>query len=336
MLTDIEELRAAWGALASQRSEKGFLTIALGHSGGRFRGGISYPEEAEMLLVGFDVETPPAKKDMPEGKGFIVHIETKEVLAGYNFWICLSRQSGASLDLFSQMAIDIVASLTAVEKKSELWLLNVMLGRISAWQDFMRRPLVHSLTAEEELGLFGELLVLECALLEGKSASDVVQAWVGPSGGLQDFQTEKIGLEVKSTQSAHGFPVQIGSLEQLNPFSGRAVLLAALRLCEQSTGRTLPELVDEVRLLLSKVPSSLAHFERTLLFSGYTDSEIDQFQRRRVLVESRVFEIDDKFPCLTRSNTRPEIRSASYEIDVDLVPAQALPLPVALSHYGVF
>lgn len=336
MLTDIAELHSAWGALASQTSEKGFLSIALGNLEARFRGGVDYPEGAEMLLVGFNGEILPSQENLPAGNGFSVYVVTEQLLPNYKFWVCICRQPGASLDLFARMAVDIVDAVYLSTYRSESWLLSLMLSRIRAWQEFMRRPIVKSLSEEEELGLFGELAVLEAALCEVALAADVVPAWVGPSGGLQDFQTERVSLEVKSTKSRNGFPVHVGSLNQLSVSPDRIALLAALRFGEQPSGRTLPDIVNAIRSLLGNFPKSRDHFEQTLLFSGYADSQQDQYLRRLEMLETRVFEINAEFPHLSQNNTRQEIRSASYVIDVDLVSSPFLALPDAFVRYGVF
>ena len=70
MLTDTDELEAAWRALAGQTADKGWLTVALGHSSPRFRGGIVFPEGGETLLVGFNIASELRKTDLPEGDRF--------------------------------------------------------------------------------------------------------------------------------------------------------------------------------------------------------------------------------------------------------------------------
>lgn len=333
MLTDTEELEAAWNALAGQKPEHGILSVALGHSGPRFRGGVKFPEASEVLLVGFDVETAPPKAQLPEGFGFRVEVTKESPVPGFKTGICLVREG--SLALFVQMAADVVAAVSGSTPQSEAWLLSLMLARIRAWQDFMRRPKSDRLSLEEEIGLFGELSFLRSSLAAGAVANLLVQAWVGPRGGLQDFQTDTVGIEVKSTTSANGFPSQISSLEQLDSLAGRAILLAAMRLCEQQSGETLPELVVDLRDKVAHLPSILTSLDRALLLAGYEPQAEALYTRRLALIEMRILEVDNAFPCLVRSSVPPAIRSATYEIDLELVNGATVSHAEALARFGV-
>lgn len=335
MLTDTDELETAWEALGAQRTEAGFLTIGLGNSSARFRGGVHYPEGSETLLVGFNILKPPGKTDLPEGAGFRVHIAKETFAPGFTCWVCLSREAAEGRDLFVQMAADILASLSNSATKSDSWLLNLMLARIRAWQDFMQRPRPDVLPLEKEIGLFGELIVLERALEKSTNKMTPIHSWVGPYGGVQDFQTDTNGLEVKSTTSVNGFPARISSLEQLDWGGSRALFLAAIRLCLQDTGRSLPSLIDALQVSLTKHPKLLAHFVRSILLTGYRDDMREKYTRKFQFVEARVFEIDEHFPTISRSETRPEIRAAKYEIDIDLITSSAISFDEGLARSGV-
>lgn len=335
MLTDTEELEAAWNALAGQKPEHGILSVALGHSAPRFRGGILFPDASEALLVGFDVETVPSKAQLPEGFGFRVEVIKESPVPGFKVGLCLVRHAEGSRGLFVQMAADVVAALSGSTSQSEVWLLSLMLARIRAWQDFMRKPKSDRLSQEEEVGLFGELSFLRSSLAAGAIANLLVHAWVGPRGGLQDFQTDTVGIEIKTTTSANGFPAQISSLEQLDGLAGRAILLGAMRLCEQKSGETLPELIVDLRNKISHLPGTLSSLDRALLLAGYEPKAEALYTRRLALIEMRILEVDDAFPCLVRSSVSPAIRSATYEIDLDLVDGATVPHREALSRCGV-
>lgn len=335
MLTDTNELETAWRALAGQTADKGWLTVALGRSSPRFRGGIVFPEGGETLLVGFNVGSELRKVDLPEGTGFRVEISKDSFSAGFSTWLCLTRQSGAGRDLFVQMAADIVSALSRAATQSDPWLLSLMLARIRAWQDFMRKPRTDLLRPEEELGLFGELSFMREAIVAGAAAANVVHAWTGPSRSLQDFQTDMIGVEVKATLSVNSFSAHISSLEQLDGMRERAVLLAAIRFTLHDEGQTLPELIGSVRQLATDggVVSTL---NRTLMLSGFVDEASELYKRRFTATNIRLFEVNETFPALIRSRTSPEIRAAEYEIDLDLVACVPLTLGVAMQQYGAF
>lgn len=336
VLTDTEELELAWSALSGQKRDDGWVTVALGAATARFRAGIVYPGGEETLLIGFNSDVVPKKADLPEGAGFRVEVSSEAFAPAFGRWLCLTRQSGAGHDLFVQMAADVVAAVSTAGERSETSLLGLTLTRIRAWQDFMRRPRSGLLPPEEETGLAGELTVL-CQLIEGgASPSGVVSAWNGPAGGLQDFQTDTLGLEIKTTLSVAGFPAKISSLEQLDELAGRPVLLGAVRLCLQEDGLALPGLVDRARGLVGADGRALAMLERAFLLAGYLDEVAVHYVRRFHCVEIRVFDVDEAFPRLVRSAVRPEIRAATYDIDIDLVTAVPLTLGDAMVRAGAF
>lgn len=334
--TDIEELRTAWAALGSSPGADGWTSIVLS-AGARFRAGAAWPGGHETLLVGFTGVTVPPKSALPEGRGFTVRAAPQPAGQGHDVWLAITRQTGGADDLFSRMAADVVESVAAQSGKGEAWLLTLTLARIRAWQEFMRRPRTGVLAPEAELGLAGELITLE-GILDGLADPAVaLESWVGPDGGLQDFQTSVHGLEVKTTLAAGGFPARISSLEQLDDAQGRAILLAGVRLCIQSDGRTLDRIVADLRQRLSSAPGTGSGlFDMRLLQAGYFDGAAADYVRPFALVDIRVFEMDETFPRLARSAVRPEIRGAEYEIDLDLAPGAPLTLAEALLRHGVY
>lgn len=151
-----------------------------------------------------------------------------------------------------------------------------------------------------------------------------MEYWKGPANGLRDFMTETVDLEVKSTVSANGFPARISSLEQLDDVSGRTVCLAAFRFSVQDSGTSLPALIETVRTEIGDY--GRAAFERNLLLAGYEEAYAAEYVRSFVPVDERVFMMAEGFPRLSRSGTPLAIRSAKYELDLDLVDATTIEL----------
>lgn len=89
--------------------------------------------------------------------------------------------------MFAEMVCDVVGTMDAVAGAGEESALRAMLSRIRAWQEFMRRT-PRGLSPEAEVGLAGELAFLDLLLDAGMSASLVVESWLGPTGGIHDFE----------------------------------------------------------------------------------------------------------------------------------------------------
>lgn len=62
------------------------------------------------------------------------------------------------------------------------------------------------LSAEEQKGLIGELLVLERYLIPLFGPADATSAWVGPTGSPKDFECGRTAIEAKARRGAAPFP----------------------------------------------------------------------------------------------------------------------------------
>lgn len=150
------------------------------------------------------------------------------------------------------------------------------------------------LSREAEVGLFGELTVLE-ALVDGDGAG-AASAWRGWLHEEHDFGFPSVDLEVKTTTSEQRVHT-IHGLGQLTPTLGRDLLLLSVQVTSGgAAGRTLAELVDAIRRAVGTAIDS------ALTRAGW-DKETADLYRERWVVRTRaaVFAIDDAFPALTRA-----------------------------------
>src|ERR1700722_7029758 len=110
--TEHDDLLAARRALGgSPGGPEGWSTIPLALTGPRrLRAGRHFPGNEEALLAGFTaVHVPPAAQ-LPQGQGFLVS-QVDLVVEGANMlWLALSRRTGGSLDMFTMMALDVIAT----------------------------------------------------------------------------------------------------------------------------------------------------------------------------------------------------------------------------------
>lgn len=319
LLNEHEELLSAWRSLSGGEPSNGWRTISIGER--RCRAGVRFPDGGEALLVGFNI-APTGASDLPQGRGFSVTRVGEASSGAYEIWLGVVRKPTASLEMFTLMAADILAVVDTGSKADEVRAYYQFLSRIRSWQQFMERPRDRRLSDEEELGLFGELTVVQRMLHAGRSPREVLDYWKGPANGLRDFMGETQDIEVKATVSPNGFPARISSLEQLDDVSGRTIFLAALRFSVQDGGCTLPALVQNVRESIGD--EGRVAFERNLLLAGYEDAYEAEYVRGFVAVDERVFMIDEDFPRLSRSAAPLAVRAAKYELDLDLVDATTI------------
>jgi hypothetical protein len=185
-----------------------------------------------------------------------------------------------------------------------------------------------SLSLEQQLGLFGELLTLQgLGAAQGVAALD---RWRGPQGEEHDFALDQVDFEVKTTRSERR-EHQISGVNQLEATAGRDLYVLSIQLTDATTpsGNTLPELVSELRNQFS-ARSDL--FDGLLMRSNYRNADADLYRARWMLRSNPVFfRIDDQFPAITQTRlnlvvpSAQRIRDLRYRIDLtNLDPADPL------------
>lgn len=196
--------------------------------------------------------------------------------------------------------------------------LKALAETLATWRSILARRA--RMTPEAEIGLFGELIVVE-ALLDTGDIS--VSAWRGGLREEHDFGMSDVDFEVKTT-SGERRQHWIHGLRQLVPTGTMPLWLVSLQITRGGAGqgRTLPELIQVV---LSAAPDEAArlHAKRVLEAAGWTDDQADLFPDSwRARTTALALPVDGTFPSITPAHLVKAsvdvgaIRQVSYEIDV--------------------
>lgn len=185
---------------------------------------------------------------------------------------------------------------------------------LRSFQELLLRK--RRLTDEQQIGLFGELLLLEHAITH-VPAPDVVGAWTGTDQEEHDFLFEALNVEVKTTRSEKRIHV-ITSASQLQPSPERPLYLLSVQVTAAGAaaqGRGLGDVIGNIR---EDLPEPSRHlFDKKLEEIGWRDDDAELYQRRWVLRSApRAFLIDDDFPALTPSRIAAIVPQASHVIGV--------------------
>lgn len=331
------EFLLAWSSLSGEASSPGWQTISLAPSGAiEVRAGRRSPDNSEAILVSFPTASLARAEKLPEGQGFLV--ERVNLEGSGELRLALTRQAAGSVELFAAMVCDVVGAIddaaATASGIAEVKLLRVFIQRVVAWQRFMSRG-SSPLGPEAELGLVGELVFLERLILAGISAESVLESWVGPDDAPQDFVLGGGAIEVKATLSTAGFPVKIGSLEQLDDSTVSPLFLGAIRFVQGNGGRALPDVVSSVEHLLANDPSAVILVRQKLLTAGYIASHATAYTRTFEVKEVRTYRVTSDFPRLTTGTVPEGISRAIYEIDLERIKGFHSDLPSALRVLGV-
>ena len=332
MAKSIDEIELSWSSLTDSPDATGWRSIAVSspvHVA--LRAGRSFPGKEEALLVGFPSVTIATAEKLPESQGFVV--SRLEATSEAAQWLALTRKFSGSFELFTAMVSDVVESLHAAEPGDEKNLLRIFLGRIRAWQEFMRKGAL-ALSPEAELGLIGELAALNAIIKEGVAASTAIEGWLGPLDGVQDFHLGLGALEVKASISPAGFPAKIGSLEQLDDRARQPLFVVGAKFRQVDSGSNLPTFVAEMLASLKDDQEAQRLFGERLLAAGYFTQHADRYPRRFVLNEIRVIEVAEGFPRLIQGVIPPGILGARYDIDLDRAPGERITINQALKRMG--
>ena len=332
MVRPIDEFAVAWQSLSGNDGGSGWRCIAVSPAGPctllaarRFPG-----NEESMLACFYSVKAPP-KELMPESVGFLVARE--DPYADGNTWIALTRKDAGSEDMFAEIVRDVVGAMDTVSEAGEESILRTMLSRVRAWQEFMRKT-PRGLTPEAEVGLAGELTFFGDLLDAGVSATSAVEAWLGPIGGIQDFQLGTGAIEVKATLSNNGFPAKIGSLDQLDDTYKSPLYLVGVRFSLAAGGSTLGDMARRLLERLSVTSGTAKVFIESLLAAGLPPSHYGHYVRHFAPTACKVLEVGDGFPRFVPSNVADAVRHVQYELDLDKIVSDGLEITEVLERLG--
>ena len=177
------------------------------------------------------------------------------------------------------------------------------------------------LTEEKELGLIGELLVLQ-HVIETADESVAIASWLGPLAEEHDFAFGDFDAEVKTTKSESRTHL-IGSETQLEPSPARPLHLISIQLTRAGNaahGFTLVTLITDIR---SRLDQSRRTFDLALEGLGWRDADADLYRTRYQLrTVPRAYDIDDQFPAITSPRlddvvpNRAHVSGVTYRVNV--------------------
>lgn len=211
--------------------------------------------------------------------------------------------------VFERLCADVVSRARNEPKKTPR---HALVQALDDWQTlFQWSPT--PLSREEQIGLYGELLVLE--RLAEMDPVGALLSWTGPGKSLRDFSSEKAFMEVKCTTSQDAKRISISSLDQLDPAAGDPLFLVLVSLAPDSTGDSTQVVID--RLIAAGVPRHA--LERKVAQYGYSFSTTED---PKFSVKSLTFwEVQEASPGLRRSDIPPEringVEKVKYTLAVE-------------------
>lgn len=167
------------------------------------------------------------------------------------------------------------------------------------------------LSVEKQIGLVGELLVLEQFLTAGGAA--MMAAWTGPLKEAHDFRLAGHEFEVKTTVGRRRIHT-INGLTQAVPSAGNSLAFISVLLAAAGAGEgiSLPGIILRLENHLAADQAALAVLKTALESAGYRAADADDYSRVwKLRSPMMLVPVDGGFPSLTPANLMPAM-GASY------------------------
>lgn len=231
--------------------------------------------------------------------------------------LTISLISPDYLELFRALCADLIWSTRFITRADQEHAVPTVIARITKWQGMLSRLRARVLRSSEQLGLFGELLILRDIFLSHTDAFSALSAWRGPSGAEQDFQFAGWLVEVKSQMATSDRLIRISSEHQLDLVSGDITLFHQLFNTSDGAsgaGCTLREMVTDIqRQVINSSPAAADLLHARLLEAGY--EPLDEYDKHRLaLVRRTTYEISDRFPRISASDLPPGVCNVRYDL----------------------
>lgn len=243
--------------------------------------------------------------DLPDEKG------VERVLA-------LRLMDSAQRDIFHQLCLDIVESATRASDEKEA--LHLTLARTWRWHHLLRGGRDDRLSAEEQKGLIGELLVFERYLLPSFAARDAVLMWHGPLGAPKDFEAGKVWIEAKARRGAATPYVAISSEFQLDDAGSDSLFLHVVDLnpaaADTNDSFSVTDLAKRVVETVRRTDLEAADILEGLLTATGFEWSDDYSDSVWVEGNTRIYQVGSGFPRITPMQFAAGVSRVTYSVEL--------------------
>ena len=224
---------------------------------------ISHPAGLIQLIFVVDKRYTRAGLDL-ETKAFT--LQTEPYIKGGQVQVRLGLTHPSFADLYQHLCTDVTSAFLSAA--TEELAVEALRARVAHWQRFMQSAGDQGLSAERQIGLYGELVVLKRLIEAGSSPAKAIEGWQGPLGTNQDFMFGTAALEVKSTTTNTESLISITNERQLDDTGLDNLFLCHMSLDHRKgTPGTLPGLVEEIEKMIGDI--LIPALEDRLLAAGY-------------------------------------------------------------------
>ena len=270
-------------------------------------------DEKENVFLGiFNLKGSVDLKSIPLTEGLLIKNAQESKQKG----IIIMLEKGHDQDIFLQFILyitnELFQEMTARKTSEKLF------KTLSSWQGFFntrRRPI----SRNNQLGLMGELKVLEYIVLNKIDHLAGLNSWQGPNNGLHDFVLRNCNLEVKSSSDRNNNKFMIHGEKQLDDIPEKKLFLINPIFELKSDGFNLYEYVIAMKEKF-QTDINVQIFNDIIHKAGFRNMHKNYYKEeglRLKFLNFVVYKIDDNFPRIISKNSPKDIVVNTYSINSD-------------------
>lgn len=182
------------------------------------------------------------------------------------------------------------------------------------WLEFFKRD--RSFSEEIARGLFGELKFMQESRIEGELWGEILNSWMGPFGGHQDFVFSGFKAREIKTLQPSSTEIVISSEHQLDFLGPLYLVLYRLQeLGPSHKGESLVDVVKDIELDLTS--AERADFRRGLAAVGFDPANKIANDAKYAIGEKKIYEVlGEDFPRIRSTKVSHGVRRVQYRIDL--------------------
>lgn len=215
-------------------------------------------------------------------------------------------------DLYCALVQDLVALVKRLPPTADP--ITAVTDRLNLWRRLFSDSGGDGLTAEEQRGLFCELLCLREVGMTALDPGDAIRMWKSPAGATQDFLTDEIAIEVKSRFRKGNTRVRISSENQLEPGSKR--LFLAVYALDAGDGCSLVDLVSSILSALAPSITAQVAFSDALILYGYHEIHREHYTQPCFTWHASFFEVREGFPRIRAEDLDGGVAHVAYDLEL--------------------
>ena len=220
-------------------------------------------------------------------------------------------------DFFVKL-INLILIKVYLEKLNGEKSINCFLKNLIFAKDFFEEENVpRKLTAEEQIGLFGEIQILKEILGKKFNLGTSLSSWTGPSK-KHDFTLPNTLLEIKTT-STDTKKINTSSTNQIAPVYDKKLKLIFVQIKKNINGLSLHEVIDNYSKILKEESELLFNdFILKLTQCRYLDIHKSEYKQKYKIDKLNFFNINENFPYIKEYVVPDGLSDLSITYKIDL------------------